>query len=280
MENNAVNRLPHIPFKFIIIGPSSVGKSCILTQFTQNYFDDTHNLTVGVEFGTYNTEIEGNSVKLSIWDTCGQESFRSITASYYRGAHGVLLVYDVTRRQSFEHMTSWLEEIRMNSDPNVTIALCGNKCDLSSREVSVEEGETFSQTNKIDVFFETSAKQNMNIQEAFLKVSHIIYDKYKKNLIEIFQESNDTKLIRKRQEVLSSNLSKSKDRSKVKSKRGTKAFYSHSFPLFKSICDGQLMVQIRHILVWRSTFVGKWTMKQELNHQSRLSICVLVEQQP
>lgn len=139
-------------FKFIIVGDSSthaflinctgVGKSCLLLQFTDKRFKATHDLTIGVEFGSRTVQVKDQSVKLQIWDTvlyicsycaqAGQESFRSITKSYYRGSIGALLVYDITRRSSFENLVRWLEEMRENAYSKMQIILIGNKIDLEA----------------------------------------------------------------------------------------------------------------------------------------------------
>merc|ERR1712066_940409 len=130
-------------FKYIIIGDTGVGKSCLLLQFTDKRFQPVHDLTIGVEFGARMITIDGKAIKLQIWDTAGQESFKSITRSYYRGAIGALLVYDVTRRETFNHLEYWLKEAREHDrDGRMVIMLIGNKCDLAAtqREVSEEEG--------------------------------------------------------------------------------------------------------------------------------------------
>ena len=111
-------------FWFVFIG---VGKSCLLLQFTDKRFQPVHDLTIGVEFGARMINIEGKQIKLQIWDTAGQEAFRSITRSYYRGAAGALLVYDITRRDTFNHLTTWLEDARQHSNSNMVIMLIGNK---------------------------------------------------------------------------------------------------------------------------------------------------------
>jgi Ras-related protein Rab-2A len=128
-------------------------------------------------------QIDGRPVKLQIWDTAGQESFRAITRSYYRNTAGVLLVYDITRRETFQYLESWLEECVENSDQNLTIVLVGNKCDLEDdRAVSVEEGQNFADQHGL-LFIETSAKTSVNVEEAFVRTAQIIYDKYKKGII-------------------------------------------------------------------------------------------------
>lgn len=110
-----------------------VGKSCLLLQFTDQRFRQQHDLTIGVEFGSRTVKINDKNIKLQIWDTAGQESFKSITRSYYRGAAGALLVYDITRKETFNHLTRWLEEVRQNGNPDITVMLIGNKADLDSR---------------------------------------------------------------------------------------------------------------------------------------------------
>merc|ERR1712072_1312956 len=162
-------------FKYIIIGDTGVGKSCLLLQFTDKRFQPVHDLTIGVEFGARMINIEGKQIKLQIWDTAGQEAFRSITRSYYRGATGALLVYDISRRDTFNHLARWLEEARQNANPNMVIMLIGNKSDLEdSRQVAYEEGLRFAQENGL-VFLETSAKTAANVEEAFLMTTRKIH---------------------------------------------------------------------------------------------------------
>ncbi|CCW70686.1 unnamed protein product [Phytomonas sp. Hart1] len=172
-------------FKYIIIGDSGVGKSCLLLQFIDRRFEPLHDLTIGVEFGTRLVTVRGQqSVKLQIWDTAGQESFRSITRSYYRGASGALLVYDVTERSSFAHLQSWLEDARANAATAIVIMLIGNKYDLEGeRQVSREEGEAFARKNGL-LFTETSAKTALNVDEAFLKTATTIYENVQAGLID------------------------------------------------------------------------------------------------
>ena len=115
-----------------------------MLQFTDNKFRYQHELTIGVEFGAKTIDINGKSIKIQIWDTAGQEAFQAITRTYYKGAIGALLVYDITRRETFTHVTKWLDDVRTNSSKNVTVILIGNKKDLEDkRQVSYEEGEAF-----------------------------------------------------------------------------------------------------------------------------------------
>merc|ERR1712072_1594445 len=161
-------------FKYIIIGDTGVGKSCLLLQFTDKRFQPVHDLTIGVEFGARMVTIDGKQIKLQIWDTAGQESFRCITRSYYRGAAGALLVYDITRRETFNHLASWLEDARQHAHSNMTIMLIGNKSDLQHRRaVTYEEGEAFAKEHGL-VFMET-AKTAHNVEEAFINTAREIY---------------------------------------------------------------------------------------------------------
>jgi len=179
-------------FKYIIVGDTAVGKSCLLLQFTDKRFTPVHDLTIGVEFGSRTVTINNNPVKLQIWDTAGQEKFRSITRSYYRGAAGALLVYDITRRETFEHLTSWLEDCRKYSSSDITIMLIGNKSDLeSSRQVSAAEAAAFAQTHGL-VFLETSAKTAHNVEQAFINSAETIYEKVEKGSVELNTRDTST----------------------------------------------------------------------------------------
>ena len=176
-------------FKYIIIGDTGVGKSCLLLQFTDKRFQQVHDLTIGVEFGARMITIDGKQIKLQIWDTAGQESFRSITRSYYRGAAGALLVYDITRRETFNHLSSWLDDAQQHSNSNMTIMLIGNKSDMEHRRVvSVDEGQQFSHDHGL-VFLETSAKTAANVEEAFINTALHIYGKIQQGVFDVSNES-------------------------------------------------------------------------------------------
>jgi len=162
-------------FKYIIIGDMGVGKSCLLHQFTDHKFMQDSPHTIGVEFGTRIVDVVGKKIKLQIWDTAGQERFRAVTRSYYRGAAGALLVYDITRRATYNHLTSWLSDARSLTNPNTVIMLVGNKKDLEeSRDVTFEEATKFAEENGL-IFMESSAKTGDNVEEAFLKTARLIY---------------------------------------------------------------------------------------------------------
>ncbi|KAF5405293.1 Rab GTPase [Paragonimus heterotremus] len=171
-----------------------VGKSCLLLQFTDRRFQPVYDLTIGVEFGARMINLDKKQIKLQIWDTAGQESFRSITRSYYRGAAGALLVYDVTRRDTYDHLTTWLEDARQHASPNMVITLVGNKCDLESRrEVQREEGETFAQEHGL-LFVETSAKTGVNVEESFVCTARTIYERLQQGLVDIHNDATGVKL--------------------------------------------------------------------------------------
>merc|ERR1712121_369901 len=181
-------------FKYIIIGDTGVGKSCLLLQFTDKRFQPVHDLTIGVEFGARMITIDNKQIKLQIWDTAGQEAFRSITRSYYRGAAGALLVYDITRRDTFNHLTTWLEDARQHSNSNMVIMLIGNKSDLEARrDVKREEGEAFAREHGL-VFMETSAKTAANVEEAFINTAKEIYEKIQEGVFDINNEANGIKI--------------------------------------------------------------------------------------
>ncbi|THD22323.1 RAB2B member RAS oncogene family [Fasciola hepatica] len=181
-------------FKYIIIGDTGVGKSCLLLQFTDKRFQPVYDLTIGVEFGARMINLDKKQIKLQIWDTAGQETFRSITRSYYRGAAGALLVYDVTRRETYTHLTSWLEDARQHSSSNMVITLVGNKCDLDARrQVDREEGEAFAREHGL-LFLETSAKTAVNVEEAFVSTARAIYERLQDGVLDLNNDATGVKI--------------------------------------------------------------------------------------
>ncbi len=161
-------RYDHL-LKLLLIGDEAVGKSSILLRFTDNTFNDQQASTIGVDFKVKMIQQNGKTLKATIWDTAGQERFRTLTSSYYRGAQGIILTYDVTRRESFEHLDDWLEEVKRYS-PNIRdiiIVLVGNKIDLEEeRAVSRKEGESWARERGM-LFIECSAKSRIGIQQVF-----------------------------------------------------------------------------------------------------------------
>jgi len=171
-------------FKFIIIGDAATGKSCLLHRFIDDKFRKESTHTIGVEFGSKIIEVGGHFVKLQIWDTAGQERFRSVTRSYYRGAAGTILVYDITSRESYNHVSSWLNDAKALANPDIAIVLVGNKIDLSSeREVSFLEASRFAQENEL-MFLETSALTGEGVSEVFLKCARTILSKIESGVLD------------------------------------------------------------------------------------------------
>lgn len=158
-------------FKLLLIGDSGVGKSCLLLRFADDSYVESYISTIGVDFKIRTVEQDGKTIKLQIWDTAGQERFRTITSSYYRGAHGIIIVYDVTDEESFNNVKQWLSEINRYANENVNKLLVGNKCDLTANKVvSTETGKALADEIGIP-FLETSAKSSTNVEQAFLTMA-------------------------------------------------------------------------------------------------------------
>lgn len=156
-------------FKILLIGDSGVGKSCILIRFTEDTYSEAYISTIGVDFKIKTIESGGKIIKLQIWDTAGQERFRTITSSYYRGAHGILIVFDLTDLESFENIQQWLHEINRYAYNNVCKILVGNKSDLTHKRM-VNGGSEYAESLNIP-YIETSAKTSDNIDELFYKIA-------------------------------------------------------------------------------------------------------------
>mmetsp|Transcript_11113 Transcript_11113/g.16732 ORF Transcript_11113/g.16732 Transcript_11113/m.16732 type:complete len:202 (+) Transcript_11113:89-694(+) len=163
--------------KLLMIGDSGVGKTCLLLRYASDSFSPTFITTIGIDFKIKNIELDGKRIKLQIWDTAGQERFRTITTSYFRGAQGILLVYDVTDRGSFNSIRNWVAQIQQHADVAVNKILIGNKCDMDEqRVVSVEEGKQLASEYGIQ-FFETSAKNDINVGTGFTGVAREVKDR-------------------------------------------------------------------------------------------------------
>lgn len=174
-------------YKLLIIGDAGVGKTGIMNRYIYNNFNHQSKPTMGVEFGTKKTKINNIIIRAQIWDTAGQEKYRSITSAYYRGAKAAIVVYDITNKESFDNVEKWISEIKATGDKKMFIVICGNKVDLEEqREVSIEKAKEKSANNNL-MLIETSAKTNENIDQVFDIISNFIYNDYKDN-IEIERE--------------------------------------------------------------------------------------------
>jgi len=166
-------------FKLLLIGDSGVGKSCLLLRFADDTYTESYISTIGVDFKIRTIDLDGKTIKLQIWDTAGQERFRTITSSYYRGAHGIIVVYDTTDLESFNNVKQWLHEIDRYASDNVNKLLVGNKSDLTSkRAVSFDQAKEFADSLGIE-FIETSAKNSTNVEKAFMMMASQIKARYK-----------------------------------------------------------------------------------------------------
>ena len=170
-----------ISFKIIVIGDSGVGKSCLTTQAVRNNFEEFYTATVGFEFLTFNMRINNNVLKLQIWDTCGQEVYKSLISNFYRNSSLALILYAINNKDSFQHAETWLNDLKNQANPNVKVFLVGNKSDLENeRVISKEEGEKFKEEKKLDRFIETSAKTGENARSALLEAAKLLYKDYLK----------------------------------------------------------------------------------------------------
>ena len=171
-----------LSFKIIVIGDSGVGKSCLTNKATKNVFEDTYNATVGFEFFSFNLKLDEKIIKLQIWDTCGQELYRSLITNFYRNSSLAVMVYAINNRESFENIDVWLKELRTHSNPDTKVFLIGNKVDLEEdRVIKREQGEEYSKENKFNIFMEASAKSGFNAQQIFVEAARILYEDYLKN---------------------------------------------------------------------------------------------------
>ena len=166
-----------VTFKILTIGESGVGKTCVLRRFVENKFLKNHLATIGIDFKTKTLNINNKEIKLKIWDTAGQERFRNITTQYYKGADGIVLVYDVTDDGSFEKIRDWMAQIQSNAQRDeLGLVLLGNKCDIEPRVVTEEQGIKMAEELKVS-YFETSALNGQGINEAFEQLARDIMKK-------------------------------------------------------------------------------------------------------
>ena len=164
-----------LTFKIILIGDSGVGKSSLILR-TKNYFENKYKATIGFEFSTFVCKINNKIIKLQIWDTCGQEVYRSLVISFYRNSSLAIIVYSIDNIDSFQHINNWLNDLRDKNNPNIKKFLIGNKNDLDKeRKISKEEAEKFYKEMNFDYFTESSAKTGMNVNDIFIRASKLLY---------------------------------------------------------------------------------------------------------
>ncbi len=168
-------------YKVLLLGDSTVGKTCFLMQYTDKTFQDVHMSTIGLDYRLKTMTLKsGKIIKLQIWDTAGQDRFRAITKNYYKGANGIILIYDITSLQTYDNVKNWISQIREEASPNVVIYIAGNKIDLEEeRKVKTEEGQKLADEYGFP-FYETSAKNDINIKETFEELVEKIDSVYSK----------------------------------------------------------------------------------------------------
>ena len=177
-----------LSFKLIVIGDSGVGKSCLTSKATKNIFETSYNTTIGFEFFCFNLKIKDKIIKLQIWDTCGQELYRSLITNFYRNSSLAIMVYSITNKESFEHVDIWLKELKSHSNPDAKVFLVGNKNDLEeNRQVTTQEAKEFSNQLGFNYFCESSAKTGFNARKVFIRAAKILYDDY-----QMYREKNQT----------------------------------------------------------------------------------------
>eukprot|EP00536_Pseudo-nitzschia_multiseries_P014399 jgi/Psemu1/310922/fgenesh1_kg.697_\ len=165
----STSRVHH--FKLVLLGDTAVGKSCLVVRFVRDEFFEFQEPTIGAAFLTQTVALDDSTVKFEIWDTAGQERYRSLAPMYYRGAAAAIVVYDITNPDSFTGAKSWVKELQRRGDPNVVIALAGNKADLESRrKVEFEEANSYAEENGI-LHLETSAKNANNVKALFVEIA-------------------------------------------------------------------------------------------------------------
>ncbi|KAK2950262.1 putative GTP-binding protein YPTC4 [Blattamonas nauphoetae] len=162
--------------KIVVIGETQVGKSSLLLRFVDDTFDPHQPTTIGVDFRAKQVDFRGRNVRLTVWDTAGQERFRTLTSSYYRGAAGVILVYDISRKPTFDILNKWLAEARDSiGDSDAVVMLVGNKSDIEDRQVTTDEAQTYAKRERL-LFVEASAKESKCVDQAFLETLEKVFD--------------------------------------------------------------------------------------------------------
>ena len=170
-----------LSFKLIIIGDQNVGKSCLSLRASKNCFETLYSPTIGFEFMTFFVKIDGKTIKLQIWDTCGQEVYRSLISSFYNNSSLAIIVYAINNEESFNNLEFWLNELKTKGNPDINLFLIGNKCDLENeRKVEKNEGQNFCNSNNMKLFMESSAKTGFNAQNIFIEAAKLLYEQHLK----------------------------------------------------------------------------------------------------
>ena len=171
----------NLVFKVIVIGDSFVGKSCLTVKAVQGVFDNRYSSTVGFEFLNYSVKLDNQIIKLQIWDTCGQETYRSLISSFYHSSSMAILVYSIDNEQSFNNLEDWINEIKTKGNPDINMILVGNKADLENkRKVTKEMANEMCETHNIKIFMETSAKSGLNVENIFFEAAKVLLEQHKK----------------------------------------------------------------------------------------------------
>jgi len=177
-------------FKVVLLGDSGVGKTCILKSYTSGVFEPDFVSTIGVDFFIKEIDFNGKGVKLQIWDTAGQERFRTIVSTYYRMAHGIILVYDVCNRESLEHVDMWMEEIKRFASPDATIVLVANKIDRNKHEVTRLDGQAVATRHNM-TYFESSARDPSSLTSVINVLTNKMVDSYHEKQIHVKNDKKD-----------------------------------------------------------------------------------------
>lgn len=180
--------------KTIVIGDVAVGKTCLISQFITGQFNSHHDFTVGIEFGDKRLSINGHIVKVQIWDTAGQQEFKSVTRSYYRSCAAALVVFDITRRDTFRSVVGWVQDVKNNASSDVVLVLVGNKSDLSQDRM-VDRADALKLAREYEMLYiETSAKNQENVERAFSWPVSIILDKIEGGFIKLDSKNQAIKV--------------------------------------------------------------------------------------
>ncbi len=196
-----------LSFKIIVIGNSGVGKSCLALKATKNIFEEQFMSTVGFEFFVFNLKINEKIIKLQIWDTCGQEVYRSLISNFYRSSSMAIIVYSIDNEESFNDLDNWVKQLKTHSSPDCKVFIIGNKNDLEDkRKVSYEQGENFAKNNQFNLFLETSAKTGFNSKEMFIEAAKLLYRNYEKlNKDGDLTKLNEENMLNKERSILKLN---------------------------------------------------------------------------